>query len=291
MMAAVEFDNFSFAYRGKVQALEGITFIVAQGGFTVITGPCGAGKTTLCMAVSGLVPHYFGGSVGGRASIAGRSNLECRVSELALQVGTVLEDYESQLVTITVADEIAFGLENRGASRSEIKARSAEVLAMVGLQGKEHCEVGSLSGGQKQRLAIAAVLATKPAILVLDEPASALDPEGAEELYALLGELNRTEGLTIIVVEHDLSRVLPYADQIVLLNNGHMEKAGTVSEVLTHLHEQSDYHECLPALWEIKMNIENQTGIHFNGWKTENEATDELVDRLNQQRQGVPRSA
>ena len=119
-MKAIEFTNYSFSYRAKTAALQQIDLSIPSGSFTVVTGPCGAGKTTLCMAINGLVPHYFGGRVAGEVRIHGTSTLNCKVSDLALKVGTVLEDYESQLVTMTVADEIAFGLENRGIAKEKI---------------------------------------------------------------------------------------------------------------------------------------------------------------------------
>jgi energy-coupling factor transport system ATP-binding protein len=153
----------------------------------------------------------------------------------------------------------------------------ASVLQMVGLTGFEKAEVATLSGGQKQRLAIAGVLALKPDILVLDEPSSALDPEGAAAIYKLLGELNRRQVMTIVVVEHDLSKVLAYADQMVLVMKGKVEKVGAPHEVLVHMWRQQIFHEALPPLWQLKLSLEDNVDMTFGNWQTEQDAIQELV--------------
>jgi len=290
-MTAIEFKRFSFAYRGKGNVLQDIELTVPQGNFTVISGPCGAGKTTLCMAINGLVPHYFGGSVAGEVQVAGCNTLKRKVSDLALQVGSVMEDYESQLVAMTAADEIAFGLENRGIAKPEIKIRTEQALSLVGLSGKESSEVGSLSGGQKQRLAIAAVLATEADILVLDEPASALDPEGAEELYALLHSLNREKGLTIVVVEHDLSRVLPYIDQLVIMDGGCIVKAGGLEETLSQIYSDGKFINYVPAIYQLKFSHEKMLASRLPDWRTEREALADLSRLLVLKQLEDPKSA
>lgn len=287
-MSAIVFDNFSYAYSGGKKVLDGVSLEVAPGSFTVIAGPSGAGKTTLCLAVCGVVPHYYGGSMAGRVLVGGCETATVGMSELAARVGTVLEDYESQLVTMTVAEEIAFALENRGEDNAKIGRRITEVLAQVGLSGLEEREVGSLSGGQKQRLAIASVLATRPGILVLDEPASALDPEGAEDLYALLASLNKSYGITIVVVEHELARVLAHAHQLVLLADGRVVDAGSPAKVLAMMAGQAEFSAMLPALWQVKTGLEEATGLSFGDWRQEEEAAGELADFLiGREREGV----
>ncbi len=275
-MAAIVFDNFSYSYDGAAKALDGVDLTVARGSFTVVAGPSGAGKTTLCFAACGVVPHYFGGSMAGRVSVAGVATAGSSMRELAVNVGTVLEDFESQLVTMTVAEEVAFALENRGVGHDRIARRIGEVLAQVGLAGLEDREVGSLSGGQKQRLAIASVLATRPEILVLDEPASALDPEGAEELYALLASLNREYGMTLLVVEHDLARVLAYADNLLVLAGGRIACQGRPEEVLPVLARSEELAAMVPPLWQLKFGLEERFETRFAPWRHEGEAIEEL---------------
>lgn len=290
-MKAVEFNDFSFSYQRGGAGLRNIELSIPKGSFTVVAGPSGAGKTTLCMAVNGLVPHYFGGSVSGEVLVDSHNTLQRKVSDLALVVGTVMEDFESQLVAMTVADEIAFGLENRGFSRSEIYQRTTEILSLVGLSGKEACETGSLSGGQKQRLAIAAVLVTDADILVLDEPASALDPEGAYELYALLNRLNQAKGLTIVVVEHDLARVLPYAKQLVFMDSGRIVAAGRPELTLASMYADSGYRSYVPALQELRLSLEEMLSIRLSDWEDEQEAITELDRLLTRKRMEVTKSA
>lgn len=290
MMAAIMFDDFSYAYRGEILVLKDISLTVPRGSFTVITGPSGAGKTTLCLAVCGAVPHYYGGSLKGKAAVNGVSTVTAGICQLSEEVGTVLEDYEVQLVTTTVEEEVAFSLENRGLKRSETARRVKEALAIVRLTGLEKREVTSLSGGQKQRLAIAAVLAAEPSVLVLDEPASALDPEGIRELYSLLGRLNREQGITIFIVEHDLSHALPYLTQLVYMEDGRIACAGAIGTVLAAMWRQSAYKEGVPPLWRLKLELE-AAGATFGQWRSTKDALAELENYLDQKQRGEEKSA
>ncbi len=290
-MAAVIFRDFSYAYPQKGEALTGINLVINRGAFAVVAGPGGAGKTTLCMAVAGVVPHYFGGRMGGTVTVDRINILESSMSQLAMKVGTVLEDYESQLVAMTVEEEIAFGLETRDMPVDEIVQRVKAALEMTGLSGLEKSETSALSGGQKQRLAIAGALAVRPDILVLDEPSSALDPEGAASLYALLGDLNRQYGMTVIVVEHHLAKVLAYADQFILLSDGRLAKEGTPGEVLRFMWQQQIFYEAMPPLWQLKLSLEAANGVEFADWKNEEEAISELRRHLSRKETEADKSA
>ncbi|TWH46667.1 energy-coupling factor ABC transporter ATP-binding protein [Sporomusa sp. KB1] len=289
-MMAVNFEHFSYAYPNSDVVLDDITMAIPEGSFTVITGPSGAGKTSLALAIAGVVPHYFGGRQGGSVQVGGVISAQSSMGELAKQVGTVLADYESQLVALTVAEEVAFGLETSGFGRSEIAERVNQALALVGLAGLEDREVAGLSGGQKQRLAIAAVLVTAPEILVLDEPASALDPEGAAGIYELLYKLN-CQGKTVVVVEHQLARVLPYASQVVVLQAGHLQFAGNLEQTLAFMWEQPALKLGVPPLWVIKLTMEEQTGLTLTAWKSEDEAAAELNKLMRTCAEGVAKSA
>ena len=274
-MAAVKFEDFSFHYPKTGQGLEQVTLDVSAGSFTVLTGANGSGKTTLCMAMTGLVPHFFGGSISGQVVVAGQSTTNRTVAETASGIGFVMEDYESQLVALTVFDEVAFALENMAVPAELICSRVTEALAAVGLSGLESRELSGLSGGQKQRLAVASVIASQPKILVLDEPASALDPEGAEELYALLAELNREQGITVVVAEHDLARALPYADQVVVMADGRVVLTGTPTHVFAQMLSTQVYPAAVPALRRLKGLLE--TGARkFSEWMTAEEAAFEI---------------
>jgi energy-coupling factor transport system ATP-binding protein len=276
-MSAITVQNFSYAYQHPHKVLDHITLHVESGSFTALLGPSGAGKTSLCLAVAGAIPHYFGGSLSGTVTVGGTVTTDSSMPELACTVGSVLQDYEIQLVTMTVEEEIAFSLENQGMSEADIARCTRETLAAVGLTGYEKAEVASLSGGQKQRLAIGSVLAANPSVLVLDEPSSALDPEGTATLYQLLGALNKQRGLTILVVEHNITQLLPYADQFILLDQGKVVQAGSPETVLTTMWTKSITPEALPPLWQLKLSLEAQTGCKLAAWRNEQEAIDELM--------------
>jgi energy-coupling factor transport system ATP-binding protein len=280
MMFAITLHDFSYAYTHPKKVLDNINLSVEKGSFSVILGPSGAGKTTLCLAVAGAVPHYFGGSSAGEVHVAGMNTQHSSMHHLALTVGTVLQDYETQLVTMTVEEEVAFSLENADIASGEIALRVEESLAKVGLTGYEKSLVTSLSGGQKQRLVVASVLATNPNILVLDEPTSALDPEGTELLYRLLGELNAEHGITVLVVEHDIATVLPYADQFILLEKGKLIASSTPEQVLTFMADKEIFTEALPPLWQLKIMLEKHTKYHLGPWKQEEDAIAELQQLL-----------
>lgn len=290
-MTAIVFEQFSYAYTTGEPVLNNIGLEIPYGSFTVVTGPEGAGKTTLCLAVAGAVPQFFGGRMAGSVMVGGLKTTEINMADLARKVGTVLADYESQLVALTVAEEVAFGLENRGVSRHEITERVRRALAMVGLSGKEEQEVAGLSGGQRQRLAVASILVTEPDILVLDEPASALDPEGTLELYRLLGDLNKNHGKTIVVVEHQLTNILPYATQLIVMENGKIALAGTVAQTLTAMVDCQLYVEAVPALWRLKFSLEKAAKINLGEWTSPAEAAAEINKLLASEKKGVARSA
>ncbi|WP_378951469.1 energy-coupling factor ABC transporter ATP-binding protein [Pelosinus sp. sgz500959] len=275
-MSDISLQNFSYAYNHPKKVLHNINLTVESGSFSVVLGPSGAGKTTLCLAIAGAVPHYFGGSSAGEVHVAGIHTQKSTMHDLALTVGTVLQDYETQLVTMTVEEEVAFSLENIGTNPIEIAQRVKDSLEKVGLTGYDKEPVTALSGGQKQRLVLASVLATNPKILVLDEPTSALDPEGTASLYRLLGELNKEHGITILVVEHDIATLLPYADQFILLENGQLILSDTPENVLSFMNSQQIFVEAIPPLWQLKFQLEKQTTTQFGPWRREQDAITEL---------------
>src|SRR6185436_6212618 len=170
--------------RSTQPVLSEITLDIQKGEFFGLIGPTGAGKTTLCLALNGIVPQFYGGRFFGQILIAGLDTLDHPISTLAKHVVNVFEDTETQLITTSVENEIAFALENLKVDRDEIYARIPRVLEAVRLEGTNKKHPNELSGGQKQRLAIAAALATQPDLLVLDEPTSQLDPIGAQEVFA-----------------------------------------------------------------------------------------------------------
>ncbi|MBN1955180.1 MAG: ATP-binding cassette domain-containing protein [Anaerolineae bacterium] len=233
----IRFDRFRYTYPGASQpALADVTFAVEQGELVLVTGLSGAGKSTLLRCINGLVPHFSGGQVGGVIAVAGHDPVAEGPAVLSQIVGFVFQDPESQFVVDEVADEIAFALENAAVPRPEMRARVEAVLEMMGLTPLRRRRIDTLSGGEKQRVAIAAALALRPQILLLDEPTSQLDPRASEEVLQALVRLNRQLGLTILLSEHRLERVLPYVDRMVHLPGpGQPPQAGPPRSVLRHV--------------------------------------------------------
>ena len=280
MSEAVVFERFSYAYPKSEPVLNDVELVVPRGSFTVITGPSGAGKSTICRAIAGIVPNYYGGRTAGRVLVDGEDTAGQRIADLTRFVGLVLDDYESQLVSLTVEEEIQFGLYNRGVAPGEVGQAVLDALDKVGLAGKERLRLDELSGGQRQRLAIASVLAYKPDVLVLDEAASALDPEGAESLYRMLDELRRVHNLTVIVVEHELAYVLPYATQMLALVDGRVAACGGLEEAFSALWAQAALRTLVPELWQIKFTMEQMLQRTLGEWRTAEDAAAALQTAL-----------
>jgi energy-coupling factor transport system ATP-binding protein len=216
-------NDFSYKYPAAPDfVLKEINLRVRRGEFLGVMGPTGAGKTTFCLALNGIVPHFYGGDFYGAVTVAGLDTVRHATYELAQHVGMVFQDPEIQLTAPTAAGEIAFALENVKLPVAEIRRRIPEALHAVRLEGLEQRHPHQLSGGQKQRLAIASALALRPEVLVLDEPTSQLDPVGADEVFAVVRELNRTQGITIILVSHASEEVAEYADRVLLLAGGQL---------------------------------------------------------------------
>ncbi|MDX3117791.1 ABC transporter ATP-binding protein, partial [Streptomyces scabiei] len=214
----IRFENVSVTYDGVPEpAVRDVDFTVPEGELVLLAGPSGAGKSTLLGAVSGLVPHFTGGVLRGRVTVAGRDTRTHKPRELADVVGTVGQDPLSHFVTDTVEDELAYGMESLGLPPAVMRRRVEETLDLLGLAALRDRPLATLSGGQQQRVAIGSVLTPHPRVLVLDEPTSALDPAAAEEVLAVLLRLVHDLGTTVLLAEHRLERVLQYADQVALL--------------------------------------------------------------------------
>ncbi|MFE1247396.1 ABC transporter ATP-binding protein [Streptomyces sp. NPDC058735] len=214
----IRFEEVSVTYDGAAEpTVRGVDFEVPEGELVLLAGPSGVGKSTVLGAVSGLVPHFTGGTLRGRVTVAGRDTRTHKPRELADVVGTVGQDPLSHFVTDTVEDELAYGMESLGLAPDVMRRRVEETLDLLGLADLRRRPIATLSGGQRQRVAIGSVLTPHPAVLVLDEPTSALDPAAAEEVLAVLQRLVHDLGTTVLLAEHRLERVIQYADQVVLL--------------------------------------------------------------------------
>ncbi|MEV6009676.1 ATP-binding cassette domain-containing protein [Streptomyces sp. NPDC051976] len=214
----IRFEDVSVTYEGATApAVAGIDLTVPEGELCLLVGGSGVGKSTVLGAVSGLVPHFTGGLLRGRVTVAGRDTRTHKPRELADVVGTVGQDPLSHFVTDTVEDELAYGMESLGLPPETMRRRVEETLDLLGLAGLRDRPIATLSGGQQQRVAIGSVLTVHPKVLVLDEPTSALDPGAAEEVLAVLQRLVHDLGTTVLMAEHRLERVVQYADQVILL--------------------------------------------------------------------------
>ena len=230
------FEEVSYSYSNPPAfVLKNVNLEIRKGEIFGLIGPTGAGKSTLCCAMNGIVPQFYGGRFFGKLTVAGMDSLENPVSKLAQRVGQVFEDPETQLIATSVENEIAFMLENLKVPRNEIRRRIPLVLESVRLEGTEKKHPSELSGGQKQRLAIATALAAQPDLLVLDEPTSQLDPVGTKEVFSTVYHLNKELGMTILMASHSAEEMAQFADRIGLLAKGELIYVGTPDEVYTQV--------------------------------------------------------
>jgi energy-coupling factor transport system ATP-binding protein len=232
-MNLLEFDRVSYRYpRGDRAALTDVTLEIRPGELVVVAGASGSGKSTLLRAACGLVPHFHGGEFTGRALVAGMNTREHGPGDLAAAVGTLFQDPESQVVMGTPRAELAFPLENRG-DRPQAVARGVEETALaLGIPHLLDRTTASLSGGELQRVALGAALAGRPALLVLDEPTSQLDPVAGDELIGTLRRLNEDYDAAILIAEHRLERCLALADRVIALIDGRIACDATPGEYL-----------------------------------------------------------
>ena len=221
-MALARVQALTFCYPGAPPALRDVSLEIAPGEVVALLGPSGSGKSTLLRALAGLVPHFHGGRFAGRVEVAGRDTRRTRPAELAGTVATLFQDPEDQVVFTRVGAEVAFGLENVGTPPAEIPLRAAAALEAVGAAELADRPVAELSGGELQRVCLASVLALSPELLLLDEPTSQLDPDGA----AVAIELARSSGAAVVVSEQRPERVLDACDRVVFLEEGRVSEGG-----------------------------------------------------------------
>jgi energy-coupling factor transport system ATP-binding protein len=221
-MTKVIAENLKYKYPlSDEMALDNISFQVKKGEFIGIIGANNAGKSTLCQALTGLVPHFYKGAYGGKVFVDGLEVKEHSIAEISLKAGIVFQNPFTQMTgsKMTVYEEIAFGLENLGIAHEEMQKRIDHAMELMDIASLKERNPFDLSGGQMQRLAIASIIAMNPEIIVLDEPTSQLDPEGSEEVFLAVQLLSR-QGVTVIMAEHKMEKVAKYCDRVLLLHNG-----------------------------------------------------------------------
>jgi energy-coupling factor transporter ATP-binding protein EcfA2 len=230
----IRFDGVTFTYSGASSpTLRQVDLYIPEGELCLVVGETGSGKTTLLRAINGLVPHFSGGTLAGTITVDGRTTQHSRPRDLADVVGFVGQNPLATFVTESVEDELAYTMENLGIPPDAMRRRVEDTIDLLGLQDLRDRSLRALSGGQQQRVAIGAVLTASPRILVLDEPTSALDPAAAEEVLSTLARLVHDLGLTVVMAEHRLERVMPFADRIVLIpGHGESVVADTPQEIM-----------------------------------------------------------
>ena len=237
----IEIKELTFKYSGsKKNALENVSLTIEKGDFVGLIGESGAGKTTLCSCINGLIPHHYTGDFYGSVKIQGTDTFDIEPGKLALNVGSVFQDVDSQLVSFFVEDEILFGLENFGIPKEQIEQRITAALESLEIQELRHREISTLSGGQKQKVAIAAILALEPDILVLDEPTGELDPASSVQIFKLLQKLNKEKGITIVVAEQKIMLLCEYVKKLIVLEKGTLIHYGEIRSTLTHQKEMEE---------------------------------------------------
>jgi energy-coupling factor transporter ATPase len=231
-LPVIEAKGLTYTYpAGTKRAIENVSITIEKGEFVILTGPSGCGKTTLCRCLNGLVPHFYSGKLEGDILVAGLNVSKLSVQELARHVGLVFQNPENQLFALFVEKDVAFGLENLGVPRHEIRERVDWALQMTGIEDLRERAPHELSGGQQQRVAIACVLAMQPDVMVLDEPTSFLDPLGAEKIFEVISEVNKKLGITVVLVEHRLDLASRYSNHVVVMHEGRVVLDGEPREV------------------------------------------------------------
>lgn len=260
----ITIDDLSFKYSGgKRPALSHINLTIEDGDFVGIIGNSGAGKSTLTYALNGIIPHHYTGDFYGSVQINGLDTVETFPEKISKYVGSVFQDIDGHMVASMVEDELLFGLENFSVPRSEIEDRISDALEAVGIASLRYRALSTLSGGQKQKAAIAAILALRPQIMVLDEPTGELDPQSSRQVFEVLRELNRRYGMTIVVVEQKIMLLCEFAKKLAVLNNAEIACKGLVSDVLKNSAELKRIGINVPRVVTLAESL-NKIGL-YNG--------------------------
>lgn len=231
MTLVARLENLTYFYPdSNTPVLDKFSLDIEEGEFLLVIGSSGSGKSTLCRCFNGLVPHFSGGRFQGDVIISGLSTLDVPTHEMAKHVGVVFQDPENQFVMSDVENEIAFGLENLNMGLEAMKGRIDDVLGTLGIIDLKGRRIDTLSGGEKQKVVVASLLAMQPKILVLDEPTSQLDPKSADEFLSFLKDLNTELGITVVLTEHRIERIMSYASRVLDLDRG---KVGSPKEILS----------------------------------------------------------
>lgn len=258
MAGILEIEDLSFRYpEAPRDAVSHFNLRIPEGEIVVLAGPSGCGKSTLLRAVNGLIPHMYSGTYSGEVKVAGASVKGSDMRSLSQRVGFLFQNPENQIFMFTVERDVAFGLENIGVPRDEMRGRVDEALRLLGISELAQRAPHELSDGQKQRVALAGVLAMKPSLVILDEPTSLLDPMTAGDLVALVAKLRKELGTTFVVVEHRLDLLVKVADRLVVMNEGKKVLEGSPRDILFG-EEAESYGVATPAVTKLQRMLAHE---------------------------------
>ena len=266
-MCLIKFNNFSFRYKkNETYQLNNINLKINENKFILLAGETGSGKTTLIRSMNGLIPQFYAGFYKGSIEVNGKDTVETPIADLSTEIGIVFQNPENQLISMNVEHEIAFGMENLGVPREEMFGRINEVVKLTEIEHLLDKAPFELSGGEQQRVAIASILVLEPKVLILDEPTALLDPYMAEKIINLLKRIQTEKKTTIIIAEHRLDLIMPFVDEIILINDGkiveHDTKENAINgnnfqnlnvnkpvlySIITQLKEEKFYNDKIPT--------------------------------------------
>jgi energy-coupling factor transporter ATP-binding protein EcfA2 len=277
LSSLVRIENLSFRYLdAQRRALDGIDLEIGEGEVVVLAGQSGCGKSTLLRCINGLIPHMYPGEYSGSITVDGNEVDKTSMSVLAQKVGLLFQNPENQIFMFSVERDIAFGLENLGMSRDEMRRRVDEAMGLLGITNLALRAPHELSDGQKQRVALAGVISMRPKLIILDEPTSLLDPQTASELVSLVRRLNKETGLTFIVVEHRLELLAPIADRIVVMDRGRKVMDGPPSRILSDP-RSADFGISVPPVSRLYSQL-SDNGLSLPRYPS---TPEELADEVN----------
>lgn len=276
-MALIEAKNLTYTYPGATkQSIQDVSITIEKGDFVILTGPSGCGKTTLCRCFNGLIPHFYNGKLEGNLNVANLKVADSKIHELAKHVGFVFQNPENQLFALSVEKDVAFGLENFGMPRDEMRKRVNWALQTADIENLRERAPHELSGGQQQRVAIASVLAMQPEVMVLDEPTSFLDPLGALKIFQVINELNKKLGITVVLVEHRLDLASKYANHVIVMDEGKVVLDGEPRSVFNS-EEARLIGVGIPKATRLYQILKDDNGIHLSKAPVNSEEASQLL--------------
>lgn len=257
----IRFENVTYSYPGtETPAIRDVNLSIREGEIVLITGPSGAGKTTLCSTLNRIVPESYEGELTGKIYVQGEDISTHTIGEMAFKAGMLFQDPSGQLTNPTVEDEVAFGPENKGLPVPEVERLIKEYVGYVNMEKFLDRPPQALSGGQQQSVAYAAVLAMEPEIYVLDEPTSNLDPLGSDLVFDLMKKLATDKKKTVLIVEHKLEKIIDLVDRIIVMDKGAIVYDGTPQEVLLHYEELKKIGVVSPQVNQIFLKLNEAKG-------------------------------